>query len=194
MVAALQPALSPLATLSAVNSASLAPSSQLAVPVLQDGQLLGIVFVYSARDTSQPHRADLADRTAAAASCLKAAAAALECSPSGQGVEEPALLVTYRSRDQAVLANGQYVTRGVAGAVLWWALRQRQATGREQFSYHELRMDGSLRLPEHRDNLSARLILLRERLEARCPLIAVDRVGRGRFSIAVRGSVNLHQI
>ena len=96
----------------------------------------------------------------------------------------------YREND-SIFIGGDYLIKGVAGAIFWKLLRDYTNQGRTEFTNRELRLDPSIRLPELSENLEARLILLQRRLEERCPFVRLDRSERGRVRLIVARPLRL---
>jgi adenylate cyclase len=176
------------------------PHSQLAVPIIAAGRLLGVLCVESPQDLRFGY--DDEDALVTLANALGTAALSLQqAGESGTGevtaAPQPAatggtpLAVRYYRSNHSVFIGNDYLIKGVAGAILWKLLQARDSTGRCDFSNRELRMAHDIGLPEISDNLEARLVLLQRRLAERCPAIAIDKTGRGLFRLSLRCRVEL---
>jgi adenylate cyclase len=195
------------------------PESQLGVPLLVRGELIGVLCLES-EVRYRFHEEDKASiellgnylaiaiqnmqlQDAAEPPPEPAASRALqvhgtsEVVPSGfRAVASPPPNsarrdVVFYSADEVVMIDGEYLVRSLPAKILWRLLTARDSTGRDEFTNRELRLDKSLNLPEWKDNLESRLILLRRRLEQKCPDIRLVPTGRGRFRLAVDCIVSL---
>ncbi len=189
------------------------PHSQLAVPILSTGRLLGILFVESPQDVrfgfeEEDALVAIASHLGAALDLLQAAeeppTAAASTAPAQPAVPAPApapalqdstpIAVRHYLANNSVFLDDRYLIKGVAGAILCKLLREHGQLGRSEFSNRELRLDPALRLPDLSDNLEARLVLLQRRLAENCAPIRIEKTGRGRFRLRLERPVSLQEI
>ena len=175
--------------------------SQLAVPMLAQGGLYGVLYAESPERLA--FRAEDAIAlsmvaTHAAAALLLGEALAGEATPSPVVLTPTASTTTFRvvhhGFDDSVFIDNGYVIRGVAGRLLVYLLQRYLAEGRLEFSNREIRLAPELKLPDFKDNLETRLLLLRQRLEEKeCPVRLV-RAGRGLVRLHLTGTPEIdHQ-
>ncbi len=190
------------------------PETQLGIPLLARGELIGVLCI----ETDATYRFHEEDRAcvevlggylaiAIQNALLREAAEPIDADHEEPGATCPlparaaanpapipaALEVTWYPADDCILVDGEYLVRGLPARILWKLLREHQADPAQEFTNRRLRLDKSLELPAFKDNLESRLILLRRRLEERCPAIAVQPTGRGRFRVALGAEVRLRE-
>ena len=184
------------------------PESQLGVPLLVRGELVGVLCLES-EVPYRFHESDkasiellgsylaiaiqnmqLQERTGETAPDPPPAGPSRHARPPGCG-DGRRREVTYYAADECVLVDDEYLIRSLPARILWRVLTTHGETGRREFSNRELRLDKSLNLPEWKDNLESRLLLLRRRLEQKCPDIRLVPSGRGRFALDLACEVAL---
>jgi hypothetical protein len=183
------------------------PDSQLGIPLVVRTELIGVLVIES-ESTYRFHEEDkttiellgsylaiaiqnrqLQESAESSAHAEPDAPASITSSspePSAQPVS-----FAFHVADEVVLANGEYLIRGLPAKIFWKLLRTHAADGRREFTNRELRLDKSLGLPDFKDNLETRLLLLRRRLEQKTPGVRIVPSARGRFRLDLTASVSL---
>lgn len=178
------------------------PHSQIAIPLISAGHLLGVLFAESPLDLQFNFEDE--DMLMAIGGQLGAAIDLLQAATDSGEAAHPAtpalpvtgapLRVRHFAANDSVFINDDYLIKGVAGAIFWKLLRDHSTHGRVDFSNRELRLDPAIRLPDFADNLEARLLLLQRRLQENCPHIRIEKTGRGRFRLCIERPVALEDI
>jgi hypothetical protein len=187
------------------------PESQLGVPLLVRGELVGVLVV----ESETPYRFHEEDKAtiellggylaiaiqnmqlqersvdAAGEAAPPAAVDARAASGTPAGASRARREFVYYGADETILVDGEYLIRSLPARILWRLLSTQRDTGRSEFTNRELRLDKSLQLPELRDNLETRLLRLRRRLESKCPEVRLVPRCRGRFALELGCSVSL---
>jgi len=183
-----------------------AAESQVAVPAMVLGQLLGVVAVESERPLAfgpddEACLIVVAALVAAAVELdrvLEDVASTDTLARPGRapsvGADPRTTRVRFYPQDGSTFIDGEYLIKGVAGRILWKLLGQYQHEHRDEFTNREVRLDPTLELPPVRDNFESRLILLKRRLDERDAPIRIEKTGRGRFRIVVATSLSLESV
>src|SRR5271169_82294 len=103
-------------------------------------------------------------------------------------------VVKHYKSDDSIFIDDAYLIKGIPGRLLWKLLQAFVGTGRRAFSNKEIRLDAGLRLPDIKDNLETRLILLRRRLDERCEFVRLVHAGRGQLHLEVHRKLKLEEL
>ena len=103
-------------------------------------------------------------------------------------------VVKHYKSDDSIFIDDAYLIKGIPGRLLWKLLQAFVGTGRVKFTNKEIRLDAGLRLPDIKDNLETRLILLRRRLDGRCEFVRLVHAGRGQLRLEVRRKLKLEEL
>jgi adenylate cyclase len=181
------------------------PESQLGIPLLVRDELIGVLCI----ETERSYRFHEEDRAYVevlgtylaiaiqnmllqerAEESNGSAAADLKPARSTSS-RRPRLEINFYKTEECILVDGEYLVRSLPASILWNILQEHRASGCIEFTNRRLRLNKALNLPAIKDNLETRLILLRRRLEERCPEIRIAQSGRGRFRLELETEVAL---
>ncbi|WP_127092209.1 GAF domain-containing protein [Aquabacter cavernae] len=172
--------------------------SQIAVPMIVRGIVTGVLFIecterLAFREEDEAVLEILAGHATSALRLSEHAAAqpAQAAPPARSAIGGREIRVVHHRVDDSVFVDGTYIVKGVAGALLRLLLQWHLKDGRDAFTNREMRLALGGRMPEIKDNLETRLLLLRRRLEEKQAPIQIVRIGRGRVRLEVTGPLTL---
>jgi predicted pyridoxine 5'-phosphate oxidase superfamily flavin-nucleotide-binding protein len=177
--------------------------SRMAVPGFALGQLVGVLMVESPRSVAftaedESNLSVLASVVANAIEAERTRELDPENASAASGAKRAAAPdatasthVRFFAVDGSTFLDGDYLIKGVAGRILWSLLGHYEREGRTEFTNKEVRLDPTLELPDFRDNLDSRLLLLKRRLDERAAAVRIEKTGRGRFRMVVSTPLRL---
>jgi hypothetical protein len=180
------------------------PESQLGVPLVVRRELIGVLCI----ESETPYRFHEDDKTTIEmlGSHLAVAIQNMQLRESEEAKLAPRAAaparppsrptathreVTYYRGEEVLMVDGEYLIRSLPARILWKLLTTKKKEGRCEFTNRELRLDKSLNLPDYKDNLETRLLLLRRRLAEKEPDIRMVPKGRGRFALELGCEIDL---
>ncbi len=176
--------------------------SQLIMPLVARDMLVGMLCLQS--EITGRFRASDESALQIAARHLAAAMTMLERQPAAEPAPTispardpvsfaPRTVVQYYHSNHSVFIDGAYLIKGVGGHIFWKLVQAYVGLQRTDFTNREIRLDAGLQMPDLKDNLEARLILLRRRLLDRTNFIRITQVGRGRFRLEIERPLALEE-
>lgn len=176
--------------------------SQLAVPLVANNELLGVLCLQSAASgrflVDDERAVQIVARHMAASMALLRRREAAEQQPVPPRRQAAPSTVTsvvkHYIADDSIFVDDVYLIKGVAGRIFWKLVQDHCRTGRVDFTNKEIRLDSSLQLPDFKDNLETRLILLRNRLKDRSDFVTLVPAGRGRLFLEVHRNLTLQEL
>jgi len=177
--------------------------SQLAIPLLTQGRLAGVLAVESKSplgfeewhetflDVIGHQLASAIENMMLRAEAEEAQAITRSALPLEPTPAPRVLRFCFYRNDDCIFVDDEYLIRNLPGRILWKILRSFVDASRAEFSNRELRLDPALGLPPVKDNLESRLILLRKRLEQKCPELRLVPKCRGQFRLETSCALEL---
>jgi adenylate cyclase len=175
--------------------------SQIAIPLIVSSAIQGVLFVESkerfAFDNSVTSGLEILARHAALLLALnelladEAVALPSRRALATTDTSDLSIDAVYHNFDHSIFIARRYVIKGVAARILLHMLQRGLASTDFEFTNRELRASLSNVLPEFKDNLETRLLLLRRRLDELELPLRLLRTGRGKLLLEIRGRLNL---
>ncbi len=149
-------------------------ASVIAVPLINRGKLVGVLEVQSLdslefKESDEDFMMTFGSYVAMAIENIQmqvdaeSSLAEHNIHPIAKSQHTKKINVAYYPEDECIFLDGEYLIRNIPAKVLWKLLQQYSVEGKNEFTNRELRMDKALQLPDFKDNLETRLILLRKR-------------------------------
>lgn len=178
------------------------PFSQIALPLMAQGRLVGLLFAESEQRFAFRHRDEQAlgligaqlAQALVLAEQERERPETREIAPPGRSKPAQAngaFQLRFYPRDGALFLGDDYLIRGVPGRLLKHLIEAYLKSGKQEFLNREIRREASLMLPDIKDNLETRLILLRRRLSEKGGPIRLVSLERGRLRLELDGAPEL---
>lgn len=99
----------------------------------------------------------------------------------------------YHPSDESITLNGNHFTKNIPAKILKYLLESHLRDGKSEFEYRELKRLFEISQGQKNANFEVRFYRLVEKLKEECPSVWVDKTGRGRFKLVVRGDLEFRE-
>jgi hypothetical protein len=103
-------------------------------------------------------------------------------------------VIEYRPSDESLTLNGGHFMRGVSAKIFRFLAKAYADNGKSEFEYREMKRLFEITMGQKNSNFEVRFNRLKENLEEKCRNVKIEKTGRGKFRLIVKGDLHYREI
>ena len=103
-------------------------------------------------------------------------------------------VIEYRHSDESLTLNGGHFMKGVSAKIFRFLAKAYADNGKSEFEFREMKRLFEITLGQKNANFEVRLNRLRENLADKCRNVRIEKTGRGKFRLIVKGNLHYQEI